>query len=242
MGINSDINWLMWQLVELKELLEKSKDSLLMKISLENRIIDTENRLEELKKLCIDEAKLSMLFSGDAVAGSKGIKATFTSKTLEAIQSLIICQAQINEFGVENIGRRGKLSKCNFGELYLTGLPHGSFGVDIELMKQEDIFAENIVSKSIKDIMNLIEATAKNQERYEELVNDYPFRMIKNLRSFFKEISSEKSILKMESGSNYLELSVNDGFAAYGRLSNTIMEERSIIVHGKYLGGFIESG
>ena len=46
MGNHSKKEWLQWQLTETQQLLEVSKDSLLMKVSLENRIEEIKRQLE----------------------------------------------------------------------------------------------------------------------------------------------------------------------------------------------------
>lgn len=242
MGLHAQKEWLQWQLTETKELLAMSKGSPLMSISLENRIAEIQSQLEELAKMDIKEAKMSLLFSGKAVFGSQGIKSTFASKAMNSIQGMIKTQLLRNIFGDEAIGKRGKLSRHKMGEMYLTNLPQGSFGFELTLMDNEDMFAEEYAADSILTIMDVIEATAKDQNKYEELVATYPDRMLTLLKDFFKELNKENSILKMESGNKYIELTKDETSIGFNRVSTTINEERTITLQGTFKGTWVHSG
>ena len=162
MGNHSKKEWLQWQLTETQQLLEVSKDSLLMKVSLENRIEEIKRQLKELEEHSV-EAKISLLFAGNAVLGSMGIKSSFASKTMSSIQGMIKTQIVYDAYGEERIGKRGKLGKTKMGEMFLTGLPQGSFGFELSLMNNEDLFAEDYAANSIKEVMDIIQATATDQ-------------------------------------------------------------------------------
>lgn len=242
MGNHSKKEWLQWQLTETQHLLKMSSDSLLMKMSLENRIEDIKAQIDELKNLNPFEPKVTLLFAGSAVVGSIGIKSSFASRTMNSIQGLIKTQSVLNMYGEEVIGRRGKLLKNNIGEMFLTGLPQGSFGFELSLMNSEDMFASDEVGQSIKDVMEIIRATAKDQEKYEKLIETHPARMFTYLKVFFKELMTEQSILKMESGNQYLELNAYDSKTAYDRANSTICNEKTINILGVFKGAFVESG
>ena len=241
MGNHSKKEWLQWQLTETQQLLEVSKDSLLMKVSLENRIEEIKRQLKELEEHSV-EAKISLLFARNAVLGSMGIKSSFASKTMSSIQGMIKTQIVYDAYGEERIGKRGKLGKTKMGEMFLTGLPQGSFGFELSLMNNEDLFAEDYAANSIKEVMDIIQATATDQEQYEKLVSNHPSRMFTYLKDFFKELASENSMLKMESGSHYVELSVDDNMTGYARTTSTHCQENNIKINGVFKGAFVESG
>lgn len=242
MGNHSKKEWLQWQLTETQNLLQLSKDSELMSMSLSYRIEDIKEQLKELDKVETKEAKISFLFAGNAVLGSKGIKSSFANKTMASALGLIQIQSIYNSYGEEAIGRRGKLSKNNMGEMYLTGLPRGSFGFELSLMNNQNLFAEDEVSQSIIEVMDIIQAAATNPKKYEEIIETHPSRMLGHLKDLFKELSSEQSILKMESGSKYVELSITDNQIAYDRVNSTISEEQETKVFGIFKGAFVDSG
>lgn len=242
MGNHAKIEWLQWQLTETKQLLENSKGSVLTRISLENRIEDIKLQLEKLENCISVEPKISLLFAGNAVFGSLGIKSSFASKTINSIQGLIKTQLVYDAYGEEHVGKRGKLGKAKMGEIYLTGLPQGSFGFELSLMNENDLFANEYAANSIKEVMDIIKATATDQQQYEKIVSNRPGRMFTYLKDFFKELISENSILKMESGSHYIELSAEDNFSGYARISSTSCIEKNIVTEGVFKGAFVDSG
>lgn len=242
MGNHSKKEWLQWQLTETQNLLEQSKDSELMSLSLSYRIEDIKEQLKELEDSDQKEAKIRFLFAGNAVLGSIGIKSSFASKTINSVQGMIKTQMIYDTYGEEYVGKRGKLGKTNIGEMFLTGLPQGSFGFELSLMNNEDLFAENYAANSIKGVMDIIQATATNQDLYEQLVSNRPGRMFTYLKDFFKELTSENSMLKMESGSHYVELSTDDNLTGYARISSTTCRESNLVINGVFKGAFVESG
>ena len=66
--------------------------------------------------------------------------------------------------------------------------------------------------------------------------------MFTYLKDFFKELASENSMLKMESGSHYVELSVDDNMTGYARTTSTHCQENNIRINGVFKGAFVESG
>lgn len=82
-----------------------------MKVSLENRIEDIKRQLKELEEHSV-EAKISLLFAGNAVLGSMGIKSSFASKTMSSIQGMIKTQIVYDAYGEERIGK-----EVNWGKL-----------------------------------------------------------------------------------------------------------------------------
>lgn len=242
MGDYSKKEWLQWQLTETQSLLEQSKDSELMSMSLSYRIADIKKQLKELESKEENEARIRFLFAGNAVLGSKGIKSSFANKTMTSALGIIKTQAIYKMFGEEAVGRRGKFCKNKIGEMYLTGLPRGSFGFELSLMNSEDLFSEGEYAQSIKEVMDIIQSTAKSQKDYEQIITNHPSRMLRYLKDFFKELVAEQSILKMESGSHYVELSATDNQIAYDRVSSTISTEIETRVLGIFKGAFVNSG
>jgi hypothetical protein len=188
----------------------------------------------------VNESKVKLLFSGNAVAGSIGIKSDFISKTMRPFQELIKAQTTIVRFG--NIARRGKSKGAMKTELYLTALPTGSFGVELSHLDNNDIFSELDVSHAIKDIMNLIESCSKSDKEFEEVIDKTPKRSLANLNKFLKEISIQNSILKIESGDANIEISENEIQNAFLRVNTTKIDETDEYIIGTLRGIMLESG
>lgn len=227
------------QLNETKRLLSFVEDEILMSFSLKQRIKELESELifypEELT-----EPKVRLLFSGSAVKGSIGIKTSFISKALLPFQELVKTQTALIRHG--KIGKRGKSKGTNYSELYLTGLPRGSFGVELSQMESTDLFSEEDVSQAIANVINIVEATTKDDESFDEIIESIPARNLNSLKLFLKIIDEEDSILKIESGSRELEISKEEIHQGYERVNHHEIEDREVFLIGTLRGVLLEGG
>lgn len=227
------------QLNETKRLLSFVEDEILMSISLKQRIKELESELnfypEELT-----EPKVRLLFSGTAVKGSIGIKTSFISKAMLPFQELVKTQTALIRHG--NIGKRGKSKGTNYSELYLTGLPRGSFGVELSQMESTDLFSEEDVSQAIANVINIVEATTKDDESFDEIIDSIPARNLNSLKLFLKNLDEEDSILKIESGSRELEISKEQIHQGYERVNHHEIEDREVFLIGTLRGVLLEGG
>ena len=227
------------QIIDTEHLLSLVKDHPLMSYSLQKKLETLKEQFEAYPEN-YKEAKVTLLFSGKAVKGSKGIKANFLSQTLKPFQELIKTQTSLVRFG--NVGKRGKSKSANFSELYLTALPTGSFGIELSQIDSADFFAEEDVSTAIDQVMDLIEAATKGDEEFETAIEKTPARNLNNLKSFLKHIDEEHSILKMESGSHTLVISEDSIHRGFERVNGAVKEDEEIFVEGTLRGALLESG
>jgi len=241
MGMHDTIQWIKAQLVASEGLLSTVENHPMMKFSIEKRIESLKEELSLLQNSNIEEPKLRLLFSGKSVYGSKGIKASFVSKTIYPIQELIKTQTAIIKSG-NNIGKRGKVKKSAIAELYLTSLSTGSFGYELSMVKNEELFDVEDVSNAIKKVITVIEETSISDESFRKVIEDLPKRTLNNLKNFFQELANEGSILKIESGSKYVEISSDNIKLSYARVSETEYKEKNITVKGIFKGILLDSG
>lgn len=239
MSLFRKIQKLKSQIIETEKLLQIVEEHPIMSQSLKEKLNYLKNELNKLPKDSI-ESKISLLFSGNAVIGSIGIKSNFLSKTIKPFQDLVKTQTALVRFG--NVGKRGKTRKSFNSELYLTALPTGSFGIELSQLETTDLFDEQDVASAIQQIMNLIDLTSKSNEEFERIVEITPNRSLNNLRLFLKEISEEHSVLKMESGSYGLEISEERVKLAFDRVDSTSNEETEIFIEGILRGVLLDSG
>tara|TARA_B110001450_G_C17662796_1_gene498064 strand:+ start:3216 stop:4130 length:915 start_codon:yes stop_codon:yes gene_type:complete len=239
MSLFRKIQNLKTQILEIEKVLQLVGEHPLMSQGLLEKLSILQDKLKELPKDSI-QPKISLLFSGNAVKGSLGIKSNFLSKTIKPFQDLVKTQTALVRFG--NVGKRGKTRKSFNSELYLTALPTGSFGIELSQLETTDLFDEQDVASAIHQIMNLIDLTSKSDEEFEEIVEITPNRSLNNLRLFLKEISEEHSVLKMESGSYGLEISEERVKLAFDRVDSTSNEENEVFIEGILRGILLDSG
>ncbi len=241
MSIHDTILNLKAQIIETEHILSIVGEHPMMKLSFEKRLEILKRKLDDIEKEHIEESKMRLLFSGKAVFGSVGIKADFVSKTIKPIQELIKTQTAIIKSG-NNIGKRGKVKKSSIAELYLTALPTGSFGYELSMLEGKELFDEEDVSNSIREIIDMIEAASDSDDAFQKVIENSPKRTLDHLNTFFKELADEDSILKMESGDKFVELSEDKVKLGYQRVSSAQYQETSIQIIGIFKGILLDSG
>lgn len=227
------------QILDTERMLELVGDHPLMSESLIDKIKNLKERLSNFSDNII-EPKIRLLFSGDAVKGSLGIKSIFASKTIKPIQELVKTQTALVRFG--SVGGRGKAKKSASSELYLTALPTGSFGIELSQLEHSDLFDEQDVSKAIKQVVELIDASTESDEKFEQVLENTPKRNLTNLKSFLKTVSEANSILKIETGSFGVYISEKEIKEGYERVNATDDKEEDIFVNGILRGFLLDSG
>lgn len=227
------------QIVDTQRLLEMVLDHPIMSEGLLERLNILHEELESLPKESF-EPSIQLLFSGNAVVGSQGIKTSFISKTLAPFQEMLKTQVALSRFG--KVGRRGKTKRGANTELYLTALPMGSFGVELSQLESNDLFDSMDVSKALRDVMTLVADSALDDSTFEASIEQTPKRNLANLKKFLQEIKDENSVLKMESGELGIEISKEKIVEAYHRVSSTVDEQTELIIKGIFRGVLLDSG
>jgi hypothetical protein len=227
------------QILDTERMLMLVKDHPIMSVSIKEKLNTLKKKLENFPKDLI-EPKIRLLFSGGAVKGSIGIKSKFVSKTINPIQELIKTQTALVRFG--DVGKRGRAKKSRNSDLYLTSLPVGSFGFELSQLESNDLFDEQEVATAIHQVMELISATTKSNEAFEEAIEQTPKRNLNNLKTFLKQIDEENSILKIESGSYGIYISEEQIHQGFERVNLTISKDEQVFIKGVLRGFLLDSG
>ncbi len=228
------------QILKLQQMLFLASEDPFMSKSLSKKISKLQEKLEEVNANT-SEAKLSFLFSGNAVSGSQGIKSTFISKIMPSIQGLVKAQLAVNKYG--KVGSRGRTRKKANNDLYLTALPRGSFGIELSQLDTDENDLYDIVdtSEAMKDVILLVKNVAESDESFETVIQKTSKRNLNNLKKFLNGVSSENSILKMDSGDLHIELSNGKVNEAATRVSSTVKEEDYLFIDGTLRGILLDS-
>lgn len=235
MSLNKQIEFLKVQIIENERFLKMVANHPIMSISIKAQIKYLKEELEKLPKESF-KPKVNLLFSGNAVFGSQGIKSDFISKILKPFQDMVNTQfARIR-------GKKRASKKITNSDLYLTAFPIGSFGVELCQLESNDLFDSNDISQAIKDILILVSDASQDDETFERAVENTPKKNLNSLKQFLKEISDEKSILKMESNELGIELSDEEVNIAFNRVANIIPEETEEFITCNFRGILLDSG
>lgn len=239
MSLFSEIRSLKVLILETERMLSYVKDHPLMAKNFEERLKELNERLSSYPSE-VFEPRVDLLFSGTAVKGSEGIKSEFISDTIKPFQELVKTQTSLNRFG--QVGRRGQARRSGNTELYLTAIRKGSFGVELCKLESNDLFDEQDVANAIHQVMNLINISAESDEAFESIVEHTPKRNLTNLRKFLKVISSEDSVLKMESGTTGIEITKEGISQAFERVDGAIEDSNELYIRGILRGFLLDSG
>lgn len=227
------------QIVDTQRLLEMVLDHPFMAEGLSERLNSLKQQLESLPKESF-EPTIQLLFSGNAVIGSQGIKSSFVGKTITPFQEMVKTQTSLSRFG--KVGKRGKTKNGANNDLYLTALPVGSFGIELSQLESSDLFDSVDVSNAMKSVMTLIENSTKDDSTFESAIERTPKRSLTNLKKFLQEVYNENSILKMESSELSIEIPKEKIVEAYNRVSSVLNEEGEEIILGVFRGLLLDSG
>lgn len=241
MAINTDIQWLQQQLSATRDLLEASRDSELMRVSLEYRLKDIESEISRYaSQTPVADAKISMWFSGDATFGSMGLRGSFMKETLNSIEGMVKSASlkRIRQFETEH-HHRVKRPKGNF---YVTALTKGSFGYEMTYKENGNLFDDLLIIDSISDVMSIIEQTSSASLDLDSLVEEQPVKLLSHLKDFYKTIKKNNSFLRMKSGNMGFELDKEQTTVGYENICSQDIKEQEEDIVGTFKGALIESG
>lgn len=239
MSLFRDIQFIKAQIVDTERLLELVIDHPLMSFGYKEKLNQLKKELEELPKVDFDPS-VQLMFSGNAVIGSQGIKSAFVSKALAPFQEMVKTQVSLVRFG--NVAKMGQAKNSTKTELYLTALPTGSFGVELSQLENKTLFDSQEISTAMKKVITLISETSIDDQTFENSIENVPKRNLTNLKKFLKEVTEENSILKMECNEVGFEINTEKVIEAYNRVSATNTDDKDDIINGIFRGLLLDSG
>lgn len=239
MNLFRKIEQLKAQILDTERMLEMVIDHPLMAEGFKEKINELKSELEKIPKEAF-EPRIQLLFSGNSVVGSQGIKSSFVAKTVNPFQEMVKTQAALVRFG--RVGKRGRAKKGASTDLYLTALPVGSFGVELSQLETTDLFDSIDVSNAIKQVMSIVESSATDDETFEKIIAEVPKRNLTNLRKLLEEVAENNSILKMESNEVGIQISEKKVKEAYLRVAETTDVENEFVIQGVFRGILLDSG
>ena len=241
MSTYSELEWLHRQLDETYRLLEDNKDSLLMRLSLEDRINMLESQIKDLGNIDNHDTTIRLWFAGDAVYGSKGISADFASLTSSLVSNMITTKYVELLSSPNHICDKGKIKGVSKSKMYLSNVLHGSFGYEMGWVN-DNLFSELYGSLAIQEIIKLIGSAGTDEEIFKKLISNESPRVLGYLRKFYKELSDKSSYLRMESGMYSEILDKSSILLGNDRIKYSITNEKVIEAKGILRGLFMESG
>lgn len=228
---------IMAEIVDTEKMIKLVKGHTIMRKSFESKLKSLEAELKLMKQDVFDP-KIDILFSGDAVVGSEGIKANFLGKVLKPIQALIKSEIAQKR---GKLGKRGQAKNAKNNELFLTSLPVGSFGVELKHMGTNDLLESTDAAEGMESFIELISSLSTTEEQFEKVIENIPARNITHLKTIFREVSEENSILKIESNDKIILLNTEEVNQIYDRISLSEEQEREEVWVATFKGLLLDS-
>lgn len=234
----SDITWLRGQLAATEALLADAGESIIMRVSLENRIKELQEKIDCISQLP-DEAKLDVWFSGDAVYGSYGISASFMQTSIQSLVGMI--QSSIRD-SLRKLKEKKKSVKTPKGQFYVTALTHGSFGYELSFKENGAIFEDAFVIESIRHVMDTIEYATAQEMDLDAFIQSNPIRLLSNLKDLFGLLKKQHSVFLMRSGSQKIALDNHQIETGYNNFCSSDIVQKEETIRAVFQGALIETG
>lgn len=238
MTTRSQREFLKVQLLETQHLKEMVGGHPLMSVAFAERETELTQRISELP-YGHKEARTVLFFSGEPVQGSFGIDAAFAGKVLEPFQSMVMADYADRWHGV--VGRRGRRSGEAQSRLLLTGLPRGSFGLELTRADNDELFEEDQLADTLAHVTRLVEASSRSDEDFAAELDSTAPRVIQNLREFLEVVSKNKAGLRLETGDFRCVVTPVQADEAFQRVAGTITNEETVEESGVFKGVLLDS-
>jgi len=238
MTTRSTREFLKVQLLETQKLREMAGGHPVMSLAFAEREDELRAKLQALP-LGNKEARTVLFFSGEPVQGSIGIDAAFAGKVLEPFQSMVMADYADRWHGI--VGSRGRRSGETHSRLLLTGLPRGSFGLELTKAENDELFEEDQLADTLAHVTRLVEAASKSDEDFAAELDATAPRVIQKLRAFLEVIAKGNAGLRLESGDFRCTLNPIQANEAFNRVAGTITSEEPVELAGVFKGVLLES-
>lgn len=203
--------------------------------------INIEIQSMEQEESPINMGAASVLFDGDPVHKTLGIKADFAPKAIESFQELVDARrVQLHKKSHEN-----KKTLFNPQPLLITGTPRGSFGFRFEeLNDSEDgrILGNTLTHEAIRESIEIINTfKSDNEEKFNESVKSIDRRSIHAISDFFEHAKDSKAIVKFNIDNVTTEIQMRDIVFIVDRAKRISKEDEGIELKGKLTGLMINA-
>ncbi|WP_420396284.1 hypothetical protein [Nioella sp.] len=196
-SIESEIN----QISEMLEIIPREAN--IERYGLEQRLETLRKKLDDLPLECVRPTS-KLLFRGEQVDGSHGIRATFGGKVAKSFSdaySAVVAGVK------ENLRYMGPIPARSDHELLIVGTAAGSFGFQLELPELEpDLLfeGETLEEGALKDILKLMETSATgSDDEIAEIVEKVHPRAVRKVSDFLNLVASSNTVVSLEVGTDF---------------------------------------
>lgn len=226
------------QLLESQRLSRLTSGHPLMSSAFAQRERELKEQIESIP-LGSRESRAILFFSGEPVTGSRGIDAVFASRVLEPFQKMVQADYANRWHGKQS--GRGRRSVDTNSRLMLTGLPRGSFGLELTRAASDDLFVDDEIADTLSRVTRLVDASARSDEDFAAELDEAAPRVVQNLKTFLEVIAKAKAGLRLESGDLRCVVSPEQATLAFNRVAETQTDEETVRIEGTFTGVLLDS-
>jgi len=139
------------------------------------------------------------------------------------------------------VGSRGRRPGEAQSRLLLTGLPRGSFGLELTRADNDELFEEGQLADTLAHVTKLVEAAGRSDEDFAAELEQTAPRVIQNLREFLEVVAKGKAGLRLESGDFRCSMNPIEANEAFDRVAGTITKDELVKIPGVFKGVLLES-
>ena len=222
------------ELAGLRSLLRSTPEHDIATPMLRGRIASVEKSVITLQERPPLAPGAEIFFKDGPAMDSEGLEATFTSGVLESYQNMVT-----NHYSAKNYGalrRSGRRRGEKDAQLYLTGLPRASFGLQLSQPHVGDFVIAANLTAALLDISRLVEASVESDPAFEDAIATVNPRVIHPLTRFITTLHNGGGECRLVTGFHETRLTANQITQAYERVVAARTEEDSISLTGIFGG------
>lgn len=205
--------------------------------SLKQRLVALEEEIKQIDESEVKTANVALIFGGNPVKKTHGIKANFATQAVKKYQELIEKHIAMTTSATAE-GKRASTKKHPQSQVNITGIVHGSFGFVLEEDDTEQINAfdspAKIAVESISELLN--DVTAEEEQVFDSKLGELDTKTFDTLKQFIKTLHDADATLKISEKDQEVKLTAKDIDRAHKRISITKVDENDEEVEGMLLG------
>jgi len=238
MSATEDRQFFQRELVEMDNLLQLSAGDPVMAFALKNRRESLQRELQQAPP-SPPRPRTVLFFAGPPVLGSQGIDAEFAASALRPFLEMVKTQYSAQKHG--KVGARSPRKDESEAKLLLTGLPRGSFGLELSQPQPSDFIAAEQLSDALVRLTEVLAAAADTDERFAFSLAKVSPRVLPRLKEFLDVVVEQNALLSVESGELKIDMTQERVTAARERVGATKTDDRQITLEGVFRGATLDS-
>jgi hypothetical protein len=238
----SDANqrhFLQKDLLEMDRLIDLSGDDPITGAALAKRRQSLAKELEASAPAAPARPRTVLFFAGPPVLGTQGIDAQFATSALHPFLEMVKTQYSAQKHG--RVGARGPRRDEAEARLLLTGLPRGSFGLELSQPQAMDFVSSEQLSDVLVRLTEVIASAGQSDENFAVALDKIEPRVLPRLKDFLEVVATQNAYLQVQSGDLTIALDADHVAHACERVGAAKTSDKQVTIHGTFRGATLDS-